>query len=130
MSNIIRTVSNKMFSTIELLFHNFLQQGIFPDQLIACVSRFSKNGDKSLLANYSPFLVLPYFSKCLKCIIYNRLYGFVIRNEIHYNKQLDSRLLTLQSPVNSFENFIYSRHFSKLLKIFWHGGTYYRVAET
>ena len=87
-SNIIQ----KCYSVInEPLFHIFkksINTGIFPDALkLANITPILKSGDESTLSNYRPISVLPAFSKILERIMYNRIYKYISKNNILYNKQ-------------------------------------------
>ena len=85
-----------------------------PEKLkIACDTPIFKNGDKPLLKFYKLISVLPWFSKLLKRIMYKRLYEFVIKNEVLYEKQfrfwaahcVEHSILELVNSIsNSFEN--------------------------
>ena len=58
---------------------------------IAKVSSIFKKGDKSILSNYRTIYVFPYFSRILKCVMYNRLYTYQADNNIIFNKQFGFR---------------------------------------
>ena len=58
---------------------------------IAKVSPTFKKGDKSILSNYRPISALPWFSKILEHIMYNRLYTYLAENNILFNKQFGFR---------------------------------------
>ena len=65
-----------------------MANGVFPDKLkIARVTRIFKKGNNTLVTNYRPISVLPCFSKLLEHIMYNRLYKFLVENNILYEKQ-------------------------------------------
>ena len=71
------------------LFNVSLQQRVFPYKLkIGSVILTFKDCDKSLLTSYRPISALPCFPKLSKCIMYNRLYEFVIKNETLYEKKI------------------------------------------
>ena len=46
-----------------------------------------KNNDETNLGNYRPISILPYFSKILKRIVYNRVYEHLNSNNILYKNQ-------------------------------------------
>ena len=74
------------------IFSLSLKKGIFPEKMkIAKVSPIFKKGDKSILSNYRPISVLPCFSKILERIMYNRLYTYLVENNILFNKQFSFR---------------------------------------
>ena len=69
------------------IFDLSLKKGVFPDKLkIARVTPIFKSGDKEFVSNYRPISVLSCFSKILERIMYNRLYSFLINNNILYTK--------------------------------------------
>ena len=87
--------SNVIFYSIDSirkpLFHVLnlsLQNSIFPEELkIAKVNPIFKKGDKSNTSNYRPISLLTSFSKIFERVIYNRLYSYLIANNILYKKQ-------------------------------------------
>ena len=86
--NVIKFVVDILIEPIKHVFDLSLKNGIFPEQLkVARVTPIFKSGEKSLLSNYRPISVLPCFSKVLEKIMYNRLYSFLIENDVLYSKQ-------------------------------------------
>ena len=64
-----------------------IEKGVFPDDLkIARVTPIYKDGDSSEVRNYRPISLLPCFSKMLERIMYNRLYKYLIENNVLYSK--------------------------------------------
>ena len=73
---------------LKYLFNLSIEKGVFPDDLkIARVTPICTGEDSSDVSNYRPISVLPYFSKILEPIMYNRLYKYLIENNILYSKQ-------------------------------------------
>ena len=65
-----------------------MAQGIFPEEIkIARITPIYKGGDKGNVVNYRAIPVLPRFSKILERIKYNRLYLYLVENNLLYNKQ-------------------------------------------
>ena len=78
----------KYLFILKHIFNVSLAKGVFPDKLkIARVRPIFKKGNNTLVTNYGPMSVLPCFSKLLERIIYNRLYKFLVENNILYQKQ-------------------------------------------
>ena len=46
-----------------------------------------KKGEEFFFTNYRPISVLPCFSKLLERIMYNRLYKYLLQNNLFYEKQ-------------------------------------------
>ena len=111
------------------LFNLSIEKGVFPDDLkIARVTPIYKGEGSSDVSNYRPISVLPCFSKILERIMYNRLYKYLIENNILYSKQFgfqnghstDHAVVQLVDQIiESFENNIYTLGvFIELLKAF------------
>ena len=59
------------------LFQLSLEKEVFPDDLkITGVTPIYNAGDSTDISNYRSIPVLPFFSKILECLIYNRLYKY------------------------------------------------------
>ena len=86
--NIIKKCFGVLCAPLTYLFQLSLEKGVFPDDLkIAKVTPIYKAGDNSDVSNYRPISVLPWFSKILKRLMYNRLYKYLKENNILYEKQ-------------------------------------------
>ena len=81
-------MSDEIFVILKHIFNISLAKGVFPDKLkIARVTPIFKKGNNSLVTNYRPISLFPCFSKLLERIMYNRLYKFLLENNILYQKQ-------------------------------------------
>jgi len=70
----------------------FMESGTFPKILkIAKITPIFKKGDPQMFDNYRPISLLPIFSKIYEKIIYNRLYDFLISQNVIYDKQFGFR---------------------------------------
>ena len=87
-ADVVKRVSDKMFVILKHIFNISLAKEVFPDKLkIARVTTIFKKGNNTLKTNYRPISVLPCSSKLLERIMYNRLYKFLLENNILYQKQ-------------------------------------------
>ena len=74
------------------IFKSSIHKGIFPDPLkSAKVKPVFKSGDVSEVGNYRPISILPFFSKIIEKIMYNRVYSYLIEHNLLYNKQFGFR---------------------------------------
>ena len=87
-SNVILNCYNEIKDIPFHIFNKSINTGIFPEALkIAQITPIFKTGDESLLTNYRPISVLPVFSKILERIMYNRIYNYLTKHQLLYNKQ-------------------------------------------
>ena len=87
-SDVIKFVFDALIIPVKHIFDLSLKKGVFPDKLkVARVTPIYKSGDEGLANNYRPISVLSCFSKILERIMYNRLYSFLVENNILYDKQ-------------------------------------------
>ena len=90
--NVIRSMYHELKIPLMNIFSQSLSTGIFPEKMkIAKVSPIFKNGKKTIASNYRPVSVLPYFSKILERIMYNRLYSDLTENNILFDKKFGFR---------------------------------------
>ena len=104
--------------TLECLFNLSIEKDVFPDDLkIARATPIYKGEDSSDVSNYRPISVLPYLSKILECITYNRLYKYLLENNVLYSEKFglknghstDHAVVQLVDQVTeSFENSKYT----------------------
>ena len=79
------SVPDKIFVILKHILNISLTKGVFPDKLkITRVTPTFIKGKNTLVTNYKPISVLQYFSKLLERIMYNRLYKFLVENNILY----------------------------------------------
>ena len=88
-ADVVKRLSDQIFVVLKRIFKISLAKGVLPDKgKIARVTPIFKKGNNTLVTNYRPISVLPCFSKLLEHIMYNRLYKFLVENNILYQKQL------------------------------------------
>ena len=86
--NAIKKCFGGLCEPLRYLFNISIKKDVFPDDLkIVRVTLIYKGKDSSDVSNYRPISVLPCFSKILEHIMYNRLYKYLIENNILYSKQ-------------------------------------------
>ena len=85
---VIKSSAHILSPVLRRHFNSLMDEGIFPDELkIAKVSPIYKKDDEQLMENYRPISILPIFSKIFEKIIYERLYNFLIsQNILHHNQ--------------------------------------------
>ena len=88
--NVIKKCFGSLCEPLKYLFNLSVKKGVFSDDLkIARVTPIYKSEDSKDISNYKPISVLPCFSKILERIMYNRLYKYLIENNILSSKQFD-----------------------------------------
>ena len=81
--NLIKKGFDSLCEPLKYLFNLSVAKGVFPDELkIAGVTPIYKSEDSSDVSSYRLISVLPCFSKILEHILYNRLYKYLIGNNI------------------------------------------------
>ena len=93
MSNlIIKTASTIIAPYLTYLINKSMNQGVFPDKLKkAKVIPLFKERSKTDVNNYRPISLLTIWSKIFERVIYNRMYHFMERFSLLYNKQIGFR---------------------------------------
>lgn len=88
-------IKKSMVNIVDLLTHIIncsLRTGIVPSSLkIAKVVPIFKSGQKDQLVNYRPISVLPFFSKLLEKVVYNRLISYLNKWNILVQNQFGFR---------------------------------------
>ena len=92
---------------------------------VTLIFKFGKN---VFLINYTPISVLQSFSKILESIMYNRLFKYLTRNNLLFDKQLGFRegdstkyvLIELVNRILLQWKSIYLRSFYKLIESIWY----------
>jgi len=87
-SNIISVCYGYIRPVLCDIFNKSLINGVFPESLkIAKVVPVFKSGDPTELTNYRPISILPVFSKLIERVMYNRIFDYVSKNDLLYQKQ-------------------------------------------
>ncbi|XP_065685233.1 uncharacterized protein LOC136097102 [Hydra vulgaris] len=109
-SNIVIDVFLEIRKPIFEIFKSSIKTGTVPDKLkTAKIIPIFKTGETSLLNNYRPISIRSTFSKILERIVYNRLYEYLLQNNILNKKQFGfqtkhSTEHAILDPVNSMSN--------------------------
>ena len=86
--NVVKHVFQNISEPLKHIFQISLSKGIVPNKLkIARVTPIHKAGENTDVSNYRPISVLPCFSKMLERIMYNRLFDYLNKHNMLYNKQ-------------------------------------------
>ena len=81
-------ISDPLLSIINLS----LSSGVFPDRLkISKIIPIFKSDNASLAQNYRPISILPTFSKIFERAVYNRIFQFLVDNDILFKHQFGFR---------------------------------------
>ena len=82
-SYIVKQIAPQIVNQLANIFNKSFLTGIVPSKLkIAKVIPLYKTKDPALFSNYRPISLLPFFSKILERLMYNRLYNFLTEHNI------------------------------------------------
>ena len=88
----IKNTIGAFISPLTHIMNLSLSSGVFPHELkTARVIPLFKSGDPMMLSNYRPVSVLPFFSKVLERLMYNRLISFINKHNLLYDFQFGFR---------------------------------------
>ena len=88
LSSVAKFCDSGVFNPLKHIFNLSLQTGIFQNGMkIARVSPIFKKGEEFFFTTYRPISMLPCFAKLLEKIMYNRLYKYLLQNNLFYEKQ-------------------------------------------
>ena len=84
----IKHIYGDICTPLKHIFQQSLSKGIFPDALkIAPVTPLFNTGEQTKVSKHRPISDLPCFSNILERIMYSKLYEYLLKNKIPYNKQ-------------------------------------------
>ena len=115
---IIRIIIKHIALPLSKIYNLSLLTGCFPNKLkVAKVTPIFKADDRQCVSNYRPISVLPFFSKILEKIMYNRLMSFFTKYNILTEKQFGFReqlstYLALLSLIDTITNELDAHKFS------------------
>ena len=82
-SYIVKQIAPQIVNQLANIFNKSFLTGIVPSKLkIAKVIPLYKTKDPALFSNYRPISLLPFFSKILERLMYNRLYNLLTEHNI------------------------------------------------
>ena len=123
-SYIVKQIAPHIVNQLANIFNKSFFTGIVPSKLkIAKVIPLYKTKDPALFSNYRPISLLPFFSKILERLMYNRLYNFLTEHNILSMNQFGFRknystFLALMELVDSISKNIDEEIFLDLSKAF------------
>ena len=84
---IVKQNFNSLLVPLKCIFDLSLKKSTLPEKMkIARVTPVFKSGGTLLMTNYRPISILPWFSKMLERIMYNRLHKYLTENNLLYYK--------------------------------------------
>ena len=89
---IVKYLSDILSPILCQIFNNSFETGHFPNFCkVARVIPLFKSGDCSSLNNFRPISILPIFSKIFEKLVYQQLYGFLMKNNFFTQEQYGFR---------------------------------------
>jgi hypothetical protein len=91
-ARVAKAVMPEIARPLAMVFEKSLESGVFPDKLkIARIIPIHKSDDKQVVNNYRPISILPFFSKILEKIMYNRLLKYLNSHKVLVQNQYGFR---------------------------------------
>ena len=89
---IVKRVANKISTPLSIIFNMSISTDIVPNELkVAKVVPIYKKENPEMFSNYQPVSVLPYFSKILERLVFNRCMSSINKFKILNEKQFGFR---------------------------------------
>ena len=90
--NIVKKSAHIIVPILVETFNHSIRRGIFPDTLkVGKITPIFKKGDAQQIENYRPISTLPIFGKIFEKVIYERLYNFLVSQNIMNPQQFGFR---------------------------------------
>ena len=103
-SDFIKQINTNITTPLAIIMNNFIETGKVPTEMkLAEIISIYKAKDKTLFNNFRPVSLLPCFSKILEKLIQERVYYFLLQNNIFDESQYGFR--RNQSTANAVMDF-------------------------
>ena len=139
----LKLCDDSLCRPLELIFKDCLTNGIFPsDWKKGSIVPVHKKNDKQCLNNYRPISLLPICSKIFERLIFNKMFGFFIENDLISQHQ--SRFKPEDSCINQLLSITYEIYqlfdegfdvrsvfldISKAFDKVWHDGLIFKLKQ-
>ena len=106
---VVKYLSDILSPVLCKIFNKSFETGWFPEFCkIARVIPLYKSGENSNVNNFRPISILPIFSKIFEKIVYQQLYGFLMKNKFFAQEQFGFRRnLSTSDAIVDMTQFVY-----------------------
>ena len=139
----LKRCSSSIYGPLQLIFKEALSTGLFPSSWKkGNIIPIHKKGDKQILKNYLPVLLLPICGKIFERLIFNELFNFLLENNLISPNQsgfqpgdsCNNQLLSVTHEIyNSFDEGLEVRSvfldISKAFDKVWHKGLLFKLSH-
>ena len=139
----VKVCGPSIYKPLEIIFNQCLETGVFPSEWKkGNIVPIHKKGDKQMLQNYCPVLLLPICGKILERLMFNEMFEFFIENKLISASQSGfkpgdsciNQLLSITHEIYSFfdEGLELRRAFLDISKTFdkvWHDGIISKLTQ-
>ena len=87
------SIGLSIYKPLEVIFNQCLETGVFPSEWRkGSIVPIHRKGDKQMLQNYRPVLLLPICEKILERLLFNEMFEFFIENKLISSRQSGFKL--------------------------------------
>ena len=88
----LKQLNSSISYPLSIIFNQSLSSGVFPEKMkLAEIVPLFKSKEEDMVVNYRPVSLLMTILKVLEKIMYNKMYGFLSRNNIFFDSQYGFR---------------------------------------
>ena len=141
--HVVKVCNPSIYKPLEIIFNQCLETGIFPSKWKkGSIVPIHKKGDKQMMQNFGPVLLLPIFGKIVERLMFNEMFEFFIEKKFisssqscfkPYNSCINQLLSISHEVYSSFDEGLETRSISRdIAKAFdrvWYNGIIFKLTK-